>query len=285
MNRKFSRLLRIVAIVFAAIIPADLAHAQKQITPDARLADQLTALYKITKFSQDRRGLTVLSPGTILVIQKAGILGVPPANVVMGLAVYKDGDLKPPTSGNRTLLGNQTRFLQVGEKVYVQKIDVNLKADKVQLFIVECDACNGVNQTSLYKAIVEFEFAKGSLATADPMQVEDAIGQVFTIDKGTGGQQNQDSNAQQQRQQQIQQQAPQQQQAPPQQQASPQRQVPPQQQAPPSEPASIQMGMTVDQVEAAFGPPDKKVTIGAKIIYVYKDLKVTFTNGKVSDAQ
>jgi len=45
------------------------------------------------------------------------------------------------------------------------------------------------------------------------------------------------------------------------------------------------MGMTVDGVEAALGPPDKKVTIGAKIIYVYKDLKVTFTNGKVTDAQ
>ena len=43
--------------------------------------------------------------------------------------------------------------------------------------------------------------------------------------------------------------------------------------------------MTVEQVEAAFGPPDKKVTIGAKMIYVYRDLKITFTNGKVSDAQ
>ena len=44
-------------------------------------------------------------------------------------------------------------------------------------------------------------------------------------------------------------------------------------------------GMTVDQVEAAPGQPDKKVTIGARIICVYKDLKVTFTNGKVTDAQ
>jgi hypothetical protein len=162
-------------------------------------------------------------------------------------------------------LGNVTRFLQTGEKVYVQKIDVNLKADKVQLIIVECDSCNGVNQPSMYKGVVSFEFAKGSLATIDPMQVEDAIDQVFTIDNGqNGGQQDQQSNAQPQDQPQ---------------------QAPPQQQAPPPEPASIQLGMTVDQVEAALGAPDKKVTLGAKIIYVYKDLKVTFTNGKVTDAQ
>jgi len=201
------------------------------------------------------------------VIQKGGILAVPPANLTMGIAIFKDGDLKQPSAGNRMFLGNVTRFLQVGEKVYVQKVDVNLKTDKVQLTVVECDSCNGVNQPSLFKGVVSFEFAKGSLAAADPAQIEDTIGQVFTVDNGNGSQQNQDQNAQQGQQQDQQQQAA------------------PQQQAPPPEPASIQMGMTVDQVEAALGPPDKKVTIGAKIIYVYKDLKVTFTNGKVTDAQ
>jgi hypothetical protein len=51
------------------------------------------------------------------------------------------------------------------------------------------------------------------------------------------------------------------------------------------EPQSIEKGMTPDQVEAAMGKPDKKVNLGAKQIYVYKDLKVTFLNGKVSDVQ
>lgn len=45
------------------------------------------------------------------------------------------------------------------------------------------------------------------------------------------------------------------------------------------------MGMIVDQVEAALCAPDKKLTIGTKMICVYKELKVTFTNGKVTDAQ
>jgi hypothetical protein len=267
MNRNLSKLLQVVAIACSAVIPWSSANAQ--VAPDAPLADQLKGLYKVTKFGVDAGGFSVLNPGTILVIQKGGILGVPPANATMGTSVFKDGELHQPSAGNRLVLGAVTRFLTVGEKVYVQKVDVNLKADKVAFTIVECDSCNGVNQQSLYKSVVSFEFAKGTLATADPAQVEDTIGSVFTIDSGSnGGQQQpppQDSSAQPQDQQ--------------------QQQQPPQQQAPPPEPASIQMGMTVDQVEAALGPPDKKVTIGAKIIYVYKDLKVTFTNGKVTDAQ
>jgi hypothetical protein len=270
MKRNLSSLLQIVAVLFSASIPVNLAHAQAQLPPDAPLADQLKAQFKVTKFGLDNGGFAVLSPGTILVIQKGGILGVPPANLTMGVAIFKDGDLKQPSAGNRMFLGNVTRFLQVGEKVYVQKVDLNLKTDKLQFTVVECDSCNGVNQQSLFKGVVSFEFAKGSLATAEWTTIADAIAQVFTVDNGNdsnGQQQNQDQNAQQGQQQDQQQQAA------------------PQQQAPPPEPASIQMGMTVDQVEAALGPPDKKVTIGAKIIYVYKDLKVTFTNGKVTDAQ
>jgi hypothetical protein len=33
------------------------------------------------------------------------------------------------------------------------------------------------------------------------------------------------------------------------------------------------------------GKPDKVIDLGAKKIYVYKDLKITFMDGKVSDVQ
>ena len=45
------------------------------------------------------------------------------------------------------------------------------------------------------------------------------------------------------------------------------------------------MGMTPDQVVGILGQPDKIVNLGAKQLYIYKDLKVTFMNGKVTDAQ
>jgi hypothetical protein len=58
-----------------------------------------------------------------------------------------------------------------------------------------------------------------------------------------------------------------------------------QQPQPQAEPQSIEKGMTTDQVEGAMGKPEKIVNLGPKKIYVYKDLKVTFLNGKVFDVQ
>jgi hypothetical protein len=52
-----------------------------------------------------------------------------------------------------------------------------------------------------------------------------------------------------------------------------------------AQPQTIQLGQTTDQVQAALGTPDKIVNLGAKQIWVYKDLKVTFKDGKVSDVQ
>ena len=55
--------------------------------------------------------------------------------------------------------------------------------------------------------------------------------------------------------------------------------------AEPAQPASVQLGQTPEQVQAALGQPDKMVDIGSKKIWIYKDLKITFLNGKVSDVQ
>jgi hypothetical protein len=52
-----------------------------------------------------------------------------------------------------------------------------------------------------------------------------------------------------------------------------------------AEPASIEKGMSPDDVEAAMGKPEKKVSLGAKQIYYYKDMKVIFLNGGVPDVQ
>lgn len=57
---------------------------------------------------------------------------------------------------------------------------------------------------------------------------------------------------------------------------------------PPSAPGqtiNIALGQTIDQVTAALGPPLTIVDLGAKKIYKYKDMKVTFKEGKVSDVQ
>jgi hypothetical protein len=60
--------------------------------------------------------------------------------------------------------------------------------------------------------------------------------------------------------------------------------------APPPPPAdapppTIAMGQTKDQVTAGFGQPVRIAKLGAKEIFYYKDMKVTFTNGKVSNVE
>ena len=43
--------------------------------------------------------------------------------------------------------------------------------------------------------------------------------------------------------------------------------------------------MLFRSVVAILSQPEKVVDLGAKKIYVYKDMKITFTDGKVSDVQ
>ena len=57
--------------------------------------------------------------------------------------------------------------------------------------------------------------------------------------------------------------------------------IPPQ--PPPPAPKEISLGQTEDVVVANFGQPEKIAKIDAKEIYFYKDLQVTFVNGKVTD--
>ncbi len=48
---------------------------------------------------------------------------------------------------------------------------------------------------------------------------------------------------------------------------------------------SVDLGQTPAQVEGSLGRPDKIIHLGAKMIYVYKDMKIVFMDEKVSDVQ
>ena len=61
------------------------------------------------------------------------------------------------------------------------KIDVNVDKAKISFTVVACDSCNGVNPPTSMKGEVVFQFAKGYLEKASAGEVEDTIGQVFSI--------------------------------------------------------------------------------------------------------
>jgi len=232
------------------------------------LQEQLKAQYKLVKVRANPNGLMVVDPGTVLDVQKGGLLGIAPQIAVFCPAKFQDGDLKAPNAFCAAMVKQTSRYLQVGTKVYPLRIDVNLDRDKVSFQVVECDSCNGVQQPSFYKSEVVFQFAKGSSRNISVPQVEDTIGQVLAIDSGDDSQQGNNQSAQSQDTNQG---------------GGGRGQA--QQQAPSPEPQQIEKGQTTDQVRAALGTPEKIVNLGPKQIYVYKDLKVTFLNGKVSDVQ
>ncbi len=49
--------------------------------------------------------------------------------------------------------------------------------------------------------------------------------------------------------------------------------------------ATVQLGQSPDQVESILGKPSKVIDLGTKKIFVYKDMKIVFVDGKVSDVQ
>ena len=174
--------IRLVLLAGAGAAACGIATAQ-----GPSLADQLKAQYRVTKLAADSTGVTVLEPGDVLSIRKAGILGVPLNSMFIAAANYKGGDLHPPGAAARMMVADDNRYLQIGERVYVRKIDVNLKSDKITFLIVECDPCNGVTEFSSYKSEAVFQFPKGFLATAGLAQVQEPINSVFSIEAGGGG--------------------------------------------------------------------------------------------------
>lgn len=226
------------------------------------LHEQLSAQYKIAKMGSDSGGMAVVEPGTLLAVQKGGVLSVPWKALALCPAKFQNNNLHASAGMCAAMVKSVSRYFQVGDKVYPIKIDVNVDKAKISLTVVACDSCNGVNPPTSMKGEVVFEFAKGYLEKASAGEVEDTIGQVFAISSGDQQDQGPGQGEQQQ-----------------------QTQQPTQSEQSQAEPQTIQLGMSTDQVQAALGKPEKIFNLGSKQIYVYKDVKVTFQNGKVADVQ
>src|ERR1700691_4052464 len=273
MSKKFHDLIPGIVLLATMTFPVAMASAQA-----VSLQEQLAAQYKLVKMGSDTSGYSVVEKGTLLAIQKGGILAVPYGDQNVLANRYEGGTIHAPSGlslmGRKSIMGKfgkeqTTHLFAVGDKVYPMKIDVNVAKDTVTLGVVACDTCNKTDPPTYNKASVVFQFPKGSLANANAGGVEDTIGQVLSISNEEAQQAGDQGGQQQGGQQQGGQEQGQQQQA----------------EQPAAEPASIEKGMTVDQVEAAMGKPEKKVTLGTKQIYYYKDMKVIFLSGKVSDVQ
>src|ERR1700729_546 len=201
MSEKFGRLIPAVVFLTVSTFPFSTASAQAPVS----LQEQLGAQYKLVKMGSDTSGYSVVEKGTLLAIQKGGILAVPYGDQNVLANKYEGGTIHAPSGlslmGRKSIMGKfgkeqTTHLFAVGDKVYPMRIDVNVAKDTVTLGVVACDTCNKTDPPTYNKANVVFQFPKGSLANATAGGVEDTIGQVLSI--SNDAQQSGDQGGQQQ---------------------------------------------------------------------------------------
>ncbi len=278
-------MMRLKGLFFIAVVAGTTVLAQDK----AAIQKQLESTYALTQATADRTD--IVTAGSILVLQKSNLLMTDATKSDVNQNKYQDGKITQNALGKTTrFLGHlpgagaapsgATRTFVKGEKMWVTKIEVKDNSVVFELFTDQMGDYR-------YRALLTF-FGKGPLPAGD--QVMKTVAEVFTVqpqDSGTGAQSSQPA-------------APAAAAAPPPAAAPapippppppadaappPIPPPPPPSDQPAAPPKSISLGQTVDEVVAAFGQPEKKAQLGNKQIFYYKDLKVTFVNGKVSDVQ
>jgi hypothetical protein len=227
------------------------------------LDQQLQLAYPPTRLAGDK--LRIVQPGSVLLVRINGMFASP-LNEFAFANNFKDGRIKRSAASTLIHDGKTSRELQAGEKVYLLKTEV--KDSGIVFSVQSCIACDGsaIDQVQMaYRASLNFQFPKGFAETADFVKIRQTIDQVFGFAFGDPG-----ANPQPVME------------APPPPTAPPAPQTRPAPQAPP---ARIALGQTIDEVTANLGQPEKVVDLGSKKIYFYRDLKITFIEGKVSDVQ
>jgi len=266
----------VIAVVLAAALPA---------WPDdlAAIKQALEAKYALTTTTADKSD--IVTAGAVLVLKKSGLTTVEVSSKNLYQNIYQNGRISQKNSiikakrvwdklpGATPIGGGAERDFVSGEKLWVTGIDIK---ENGVIFNLYTDAYKDTR----YAATLRFPFEKDSTPTVSG--VTGQVAEVFDIQPADNG----GEKATQEGQSATPQQAPKQPVAPTQTAAveAPPPPIPPPP-PPPADPKEIKLGQTPNQVVGNFGPPDKIIKLAAKQIYVYKDMKVTFVGGKVSDVQ
>jgi len=253
--RRVNSLALVLALTLAL---AGIAPALRAQDPHAEIQKRLAAEFKRTKMTADRSDIA--TAGSVLDLHKDGLVMASTEAVAPPTNTYKNGAISfgfganmawgiALSAANQQTTSIAQRKFVTGEKFWVTEYIV--KPDGV-VFQFYGDPYNDVR----YYGQLKFPFAKNVMPPAD--DVIKTIEEVITAEADT-------------------QEAPAADSAPP---AAP---APAAQ--PSAPPKTIALGQTTDQVVAILGQPQKIVNLGAKLMYFYPDMKVIFTNGKVTDVQ
>jgi hypothetical protein len=248
----------------------------------AAIRQKLSAQFKLTRITADRSD--IVTPGDIFVLHKPGLLmyavtsPLPPSNtykngkIGQGWGGFgKDLAIGMSTPGGGTAADYPHRPFVPDEKCWVTEIQVEKDGVLFQLY---SDPYNDLR----YYANLKIPFPNKKEVPSPDVALQ-AVAEVLTVVPGDNqaGESNEGA-------------APAQPPAPipapaSVQPAAPMAAIPPP--IPPTDapPPTIAIGQTLDQVTAGFGQPLRLAKLGGKVVFFYKDMKVTFTNGKVSNVE
>jgi hypothetical protein len=247
-------------IVVALLSSAPAWSLGKADSPKAELEQKLNAQFALAKLTADKTD--IVTPGSVFVLQKGGLLMCSADTKVPPTRFYRDGNIVMPIAGDMgwdislkyaqpgaTSANVPKREAAVGEKLVVSQITVR---NEGVIFRFYSERYENVR----YYGQLVFPYDKKSIPAADDLLK--TIAEVITPQSagGSGGKT-----------------------------VVPIPPPPPPPDTPPPPPKTVALGQTKDQVVATFGQPQKAAAVGAKEIYYYPDMKVTFVDGKVSDVQ
>jgi hypothetical protein len=270
------------------------------------LEKQLESEYALTTPTADNTDL--VTTGAVLILQKKGLSAGLASSKVPTQNTYKDGQIKAGAAAALRKFGGfgshipgiggavgaaagaagSSRDFVNGEKVYATRIDVDHSKDAIVFYLIS-DAYDA----GRYTASLRIELPKGTVEKNDLALAQPTLDQVFKIAPPDDTSSAQQGGGPQGGPQGAPPGAPAGAQqapaaavaaAPP---PAPLPDIPPPP-PPPPDPAptqSIAVGQTIDQVVGIMGQPKSVVDLGAKKIYVYPGLKVTFVNGKMTTAE
>ena len=289
------RLCTLVFVTAAAIYCAGMAAQAGD--PATQIQNKLVSQVKLTKATADRSD--IVTPGDVVVLQKDGLMMCSTASSYAFSNTYNNGVLSANYNNrakdaaksyakafglSRLGLGGgasvtdaanngcPSRKFVAGEKFWITGIVAQKDGILVSTF-------SDPFGDTRYFGELKFPFVKGSVPRVDDFVK--TFAEVITVqpadDSGNQGDQgsqgNQDNQAAA---------APAPAPAPA---AAPMQDIAPPPPPADAPPPTIALGQTKSQVTTAFGQPVRMAKLGVKEIYYYKDMKVIFLSGKVSDVQ
>ncbi len=192
--------------------------------------------------------------GSVLVVQKEGLRANRPGalfkpNVVM------NGRITAVGGGDLPLGGNIDGNLKIGDRLHLYGIRTGDDYVELVLFTVKTFVVtgSGTRGPTPLQASARFRYDQGLAAVTSEQVIED-IGAWFKAEGEAKAEREAKKEGE----------------------AKAERDV--------KASRIVRLGQTPEEVTTILGEPEKKILLGAKTVFVYKDVKVVFIDGKVADA-